>query len=134
MKTTQRDLDFVKRNPLEICNKCGWVKLRNHAERCDPARGRVATKLIESLPEVSAGKLGYGDHSSIFDLSKDLSIAFNVGVKDVRLKEVILIGKLSVDEAADLVRAIKGWQNATIKRRKRRKSESRRKRRESESR
>ena len=107
--TTQRDLETAAEVSLKICDKCGWYAGYNHAERCDPARGRAAGRLIGSVPDVRSGQLGYGDGCIVFDLSDDFSIVLERGQRAFSLCSVHLLNNLSVDEAAALVRALKGW-------------------------
>lgn len=117
--TTQRDLDVAADanrgcNDMRICERCGWYALMNHAERCDPTRGRLAQQLIASVPAVRSGQLGYGDGRVVFDLDEDFAVLFEVSHTDpskraFSLREVHRLGSLDVDEAADFVRAIKAW-------------------------
>ena len=107
--TTQRDLETAAEVSLKICDACGWYAGYNHAERCDPARGRAAAHLIESVPDVRSGQLGYGDGCIVFELSDNFSIVFERGPRAFSLRDVHLLKNLSVDESAALVRAIKSW-------------------------
>lgn len=107
--TTQRDLATAAEVSLKICDKCGWYAGYNHAERCDPAAGRAASRLIDAVPDVAAGQLGYGDGHVVFDLSDDFSVVFKRGQRTFSLRDVHLLDNLSIDESAALVRALKGW-------------------------
>ena len=113
--TTQRDLDVAadanRKNDMPVCDQCGWYALMGHGNRCNPEAGRMAKRLIESVPDVRSGQLGYGAGKVVFDLSDGLSVIFGVvhGGQSFSLHGVDLIELLTVDEAADLVRAIKKW-------------------------
>jgi hypothetical protein len=125
--TTQRDLDVAadanrQRNDMRICDKCGWYVLINHADRCDPALGRMAQRLIASVPDVRSGQLGYGDGQVVFDLADDFSVRFEVRRAGTHgrafsLCDVHRLGSLTVAEAADLGRAIKTWADAVAAKR-----------------
>ncbi len=107
--TTQRDLDTAAEVSLKICDKCGWYDGYLHATRCDPASGKAAARLIGAVPDVAAGQLGYGDGHVVFDLSDDFSVLFDCSPRTFSLRSVHHLGRLSVDEAAALVRALKDW-------------------------
>lgn len=116
--TTQRDLDIAAEVSLKICEKCGWYTLLNHAEKCNPKNGQVATRLIESVPDIRAGKLGYGDGHVIFDLTDDFHVVFdNARCGKFQLQSVHLIDNLTVDESAALIKVLKGWLDDTTSRR-----------------
>lgn len=114
--TTQHDLDFAASSKLAICPACGWNLTYGHADRCDSQRGSVARKLIAAVPEVKSGQLGYGDGRMVFEIEPsvgnncaDFAITFNVERNYLSLNDVSLFGRLSVDDAASLVRVLKRW-------------------------
>jgi hypothetical protein len=122
--TTQRDLDTAAEVSLKICPACGWYDTLGHAEHCDPERGRAATQLIEAVPDVRAGKLGYGDRQLVFDLAEDFTVRFEVRhVSPVSLEhrfsleDIHFLERLSGDEAASLVRALQRWRDEISARR-----------------
>src|SRR4029077_4057090 len=114
----QRDLDTASKVSLEICGKCGWYNTLNHVERCDPARGQAAHRLICRVPDEPAGQLGYGDNRVVFDLAEDFSVVFARGERAFSFYDLHLLGDLSEDEAADLVHALKSWSDGVLERRK----------------
>jgi len=120
--TTQRDLATAAEVSLKICDKCGWYAIYGHAERCDPASGNTAQRLIDAVPDVAAGQLGYGDGHVVFDLSDDFSIVFERGPRRApgafSLHHVHLLDSLSIDESAALVRALKVWADDITAKRK----------------
>lgn len=116
--TTRRDLDFAASVSMEICAACGWLVLLNHAERCDPERGRAAARLIsgvvETVPDVRAGQLGYGPARVVFDVSDDFSVVFEPVVLEsgrhaFSVRDFDLLDRLSTEESAALVVALRGW-------------------------
>ncbi len=123
--TTQRDLDIAaetstrpNQEPLTICDKCGWYVLWNHAKRCSPTDGRMAKLLLAEVSDVRSGQLGFGDGVVVFDIDEDFSVLFQVTRNGFSLRDVHRLGTLSVEEAADLVRALKGWRDAVEVKRK----------------
>jgi hypothetical protein len=116
--TTQRDLATAAEVSLKICDKCGWYDGYSHATRCDPAAGRAASCLINAVPDMAAGQLGYGDGHVVFDLSPDFSVLFECGPRAFTLRDVHRLGTLSVDEAAALVRALREWADDIARKRK----------------
>ena len=107
--TTQRDLDTAAEVSLEICGKCGWYDGFNHAERCNPEKGRAAAKLIAAVPDVRSGQLGYGNGHVVFDLDSDFSVVFERRQHAFALRSIHLIEDLSVEESAAFVRALQTW-------------------------
>lgn len=109
--TTPRDLETAAEVSLPICDRCGWYSGHRHAERCDPAQGRLARKLIDQVPDVRSGQLGYGDDKVVFEISADLVILFTVdrGKRPFALSDVTSFKGLSVEASAGLVRALQRW-------------------------
>ena len=107
--TSPRDLATAAKVSLEICAKCGWYDGYNHAERCSPHRGRAAQRLIALVPEVRAGQLGYGDNCVAFDLADNFTIVFDCEDRKFAFSRLHLLDRLTLEEAAELVRALRGW-------------------------
>ncbi len=102
---TQRDLETAEetrtstRPPLAICAKCGWYDGYTHSNRCAPKLGRIADRLIAALPQFRGGKLGYGDHRVVFEISDDCHVLFEVHEDGFTLEEVHMLNVLTLDSA-----------------------------------
>lgn len=61
------------RDPLPVCPRCGWHKPLGHDDVCWPDAGAAAQRLIDflALQNITATKLGYGQHSVAFESSDE---------------------------------------------------------------
>jgi len=114
--------------PLEICPDCGWYDhwIRNdrgqvfcdRTEReCHPRRGKLADQLFARLPEtVPTTKLGYGIGRIAIGTLDDgpgatdgIVVVFDVDDDTFRLKDVTVLGELSLADAQDLAQSLLSW-------------------------
>lgn len=100
------------------CDQCGWNckrVWRFSNDECDPKLGATADKLIAMLPGTAATKLGYGHGQLSFEpVSNDANFHVRFSVGRVRgapfdLQDVWLLGDLSHEAAADLVKTLADW-------------------------
>jgi len=124
MKITERDKQTAAEVNLGICPKCGWygstlpndgIFSATHFNRCNPEAGKHASALIEALPDIESGKLGYGDGLVVFDLDENFNVRFSVdSFGAFSLEEVFLLKDMNAAAAESLVRALQAWKQ-TIK-------------------
>jgi hypothetical protein len=110
-------------NALPVCPKCGWAQIsrdfNKHVRDCpNVAAGTVAIELAAHLPELHSTKFGYGDGYLTFEPDDNMHVRLKCSnAETFKLEDVWLLGSLSIDEAADLVRALADWRNNCISRR-----------------
>lgn len=104
----ESDRAIADENRLEICKRCGWYASRYTHNNCRPDRGRVAATLARELPEAHPTKLGYGEGCVTFVLDEETSVRFEIGHDNsIKLREVYALQDLTINDAADIVRALR---------------------------
>ena len=106
----------------DACPACGWrVHSAFDLHPCDPALGRAAQALQTAVSDVSSTKLGYGRHRLTFEIGDDLCVGLDVvhpwGADGERRADAVeyhwqylhALAHLSQDDAADLVRSLRDW-------------------------
>lgn len=101
---------------LPICPKCGWAmagphEIETHRTCKLVAAGKSATTLAARFPKLASTKFGYGGESLTFEVDDDLHLTLQCSNKTFQLQDLWLLGNLTADEAAGLVKAIATWRS-----------------------
>lgn len=104
---------------LAICKTCGWpiagqLEYTVHVRCRLKAAGESAVALAALVPELPSTKYGYGARGLVVTIDDQLHVRFECadnGTFDLR--DVWLLGNLTKDAAAALVKAIAAWRQTS---------------------
>lgn len=101
---------------LKVCDKCGWYGdlYGGHVELCSPLASARATQLERELDQIPSTRFGYGNRMLTFETDPNMHIRFSVSDQQhdrspIELRDLWLLGDLSISEAADLTRTLAEW-------------------------
>lgn len=84
------------------------IKYGYHAERCNPAAGKLASELAEALPEITSTKLGYGEGRIAFEFNGHV-LLFDCGTKSLSFNHFYGAREMRFESVRDLVDTLKKW-------------------------